>query len=213
MSHPQDSITTIVHPEVRAYLERLLPADPFLDRLEAYARDRKFPLVGRVSGQTLFMLARMIGAKRVFELGSGWGYSALFFARAGAEVWGTDKDQHEVDAFDILFADHPLRQNIHIRVGDALSLLSETPGEFDIVFFDLDKESYPRALEQVIPRLRPGGLVVADNVLWGGKPARGVEDPATQALVHFNKILFEHPALEPMILPVGDGLAVARKAS
>jgi predicted O-methyltransferase YrrM len=213
MSFPDDAFTGIVHPEVRSYLESLLPADPFLNRLEQYAQERKFPLVGRGSGNALFLLALSIGAKRVFELGSGWGYSALFFARAGAEVFGTDKDQHELDAFEQLFEGHPLKNQIHLMCGDALALLEQTPESFDIIFLDLDKRSYPEALERAIPRLRDGGLLIADNVLWGGKTARATEDPDTLALQRFNERLFSHPLLEASILPLGDGLGVARKKS
>lgn len=216
MSSPTDAFTSIVHPEVSAYLERLAGADdPLISTLEDYARERHFPLVGRSSGQVLELLTRLIGGRRVFEFGSGYGFSAFFFARAvgeGGEVIGSEKDQHEVDAHARLYGDHPLRARIRIHQGDAFEIFDGLDGSFDVVFLDLHKQGYRTALEMALPRVRPGGLILADNVLWGGKTSRVAADPDTEALQAFNTAIFEDPRLDTSILAVGDGLAVCRVA-
>ncbi len=217
MSHPQDAFTTLLHPEIKQHLAELAGGDdPLLERMEAYAASRGFPLVGRDSGRWLELLSRMVEARRVFEFGSGWGYSAFFFARAvgeGGEVWGAEKDAWELEAHRELYAAHPLRHRIFIQHGDAFEVWEKTPGVFDVVFIDLHKEGYLRALRAGLSRLRPGGLILADNVLWGGKVARLAEpgDLATVALQEFNRVVFSDLQLEAAILPAGDGLLVARK--
>ena len=112
-----------------------------------------------------------------------------------------------------LFAEHPFAPRIDIRQGGAFEVLAATEGDFDVVFCDIDKQGYPRALEEGVARLRPGGLFLADNVLWGGKTARHAapDDTSTRALQAFNEAFFAHPGLDALILPVGDGLAVGRK--
>lgn len=214
MSAPSDAFHTIVHPEVTAYLSQLAGAeDPLVDALEAYAVERRFPLVGRASGRVLALLTRLIGGRRVFEFGSGFGFSAYYFASAvgaGGEVVGSERDPWELDAFARLYAGHPLAERIRIHNGDAFEIFDATPGLFDVVFLDLHKLGYPEALRRAVPRVRPGGLILADNVLWGGRTARGAEDPDTAALIAYNQAIMTDPRLESVILPVGDGLAVSR---
>lgn len=214
MSHPHDAFTSIVHPDVRAYLGALGGADdPLVDRLEAHAIERNFPLVGRASGRVLELLTRMVGGRRVFEFGSGFGFSAFFFARAvgeDGEVLGAEKDAHELVVHDRLYADHPLRARVHIAQGDAFEVFDATTGSFDVVFLDLHKAGYLEALRRALPRVRPGGLILADNVLWGGKTARPAQDTDTAVLQRFNETIFGDPRLQTVILPVGDGLAVSR---
>lgn len=215
MSLPDDAFTGIVHPEVRAYLASLPGADdPLLDRLESYGIQRGFPLVGRASGRWLELLTAMVGGRRVFEFGSGYGFSAFFFARAvgpQGRVYGAEKDPWELDAHRELYAGHPLAERISMVQGDAFEVLAGLEGDLDVVFLDLDKERYPLAFEVAVPRLRPGGLLLADNVLWGGKTARPApeEDAATRALQRFNELAAADPRLRTAILPVGDGLSVS----
>lgn len=217
MSLPQNALHGNLHPEVQAHLHGLVQHDDaLLDRLEAYGRERDFPIVGRSSGRVLELCARAIGARRVFELGSGFGFSAWFFARAvGPEgrVYCTDRDEHERVAFRELYAEHPLATRIEHHVGDALEVLATTPGEFDCIFIDVMKEDYPRTVEAALPRLRRGGLLLIDNLLWGGRAARPVEleDHATAGVVEVTRLLMTDPKLCAMVLPIGDGLGVALK--
>ncbi len=217
MSHPAGSDPDILNEDVRLYLEDLggLP-DPLIRRLEDHAASRGFPLVGRASGRWLELLSCMVGARRVFELGSGWGYSAWWFARAVGEdglVLGTERDPVEIETHTALFAGHPYAGRIQIRAGDALDLLDAEDGLFDVIFLDLDKEDYPAALARAVPRIRPGGLLLADNALWGGRVVQEPppEDRATHQLRVFNRLLHDDPRLLTSILPSCDGLAVALK--
>ena len=160
------------------------------------------------------LLCRSIGARRVFEFGSGFGYSAYFFARAvgpEGEVIGSEKDAHELDDHRRIYGNHPLASRVDIRQGGAFEVLDATEGLFDAVFIDIDKEAYPRALERAIERVRPGGWIFADNVLWGGKVARepAPDDISTDAIQRFNRLLRSDARLQTDILPVGDGLSVS----
>ena len=219
MSSPSDAITGIIHPGVKQYMEGLAPEQSdLLGRLEAYAHERGFPLVGRHSGRVMEMMARLSGARRVYEFGSGFGYSAYFFARAvgeSGEVHGAEKDAWELEAHARLYGESALRTRIHIHQGDAFEVLDQLEGVFDVFFLDLDKVDYPRALDVALSRLAPGGLILADNVLWGGKTAQVAdkEDDGTRALQRYNEESHRHGELETVILPVGDGLAVSRKVS
>ena len=218
MSSPADA-TPILDAQVADYLATLdTESDPLLGALEAHAADRGFPLIGRASGRWLTLLARAVGARRVFEVGSGFGYSAYFFAQAvgpDGEIHGADRDAHELDDHRRLYGDHPYSQRIHIHHGEALEVLSGLPGLFDVFLIDCDKAAYVDTLEAVLPRLRPGGLVLADNVLWGGRTARTAppDDTSTLGLQAFNRHVAAHPLLTSAVLPVGDGLGVCVKAS
>ena len=214
MSHPSDGFTGIVHPEVKQFIVDLSPeTDPLIAQMEAWSATNKFPLVGRASGHACEWLTRSVGGRRVFEFGSGFGYSAYFFARAvgeGGQVIGSELDAHELVEHRRMFAGHPLAPRIDLRQGDAFAVFAATEGLFDVVFVDIHKEGYAPALEVAVPRLRPGGLLIADNVLWGGKVARPADDERTAALQAFDRLAFADPRLDCVILPVGDGLLVAR---
>ena len=215
MSSPSDALTTILTPAVDTYVDGLLGApSPLADRLAQHAQSRDFPLIGHTSGNWLELLTRAIAGKRVFEFGSGFGFSAHYFARAvgpEGEVIGAEHDAHELEDFERLYGDDPLKQRIDIRLGCAFEVFHGTQGLFDAVLIDIEKEDYPRALEDALARVRPGGLIMADNVLWGGKTAHmaAENDPCTRALQAFNKQLFSDSRIQTGILPAGDGLSVS----
>jgi caffeoyl-CoA O-methyltransferase len=215
MSHPVDATKDILHPEVARYIQDLTTSpDPLVERMEHKAQALGFPLVGRRAGRWLELLARMVQARRVLELGSGWGYSTYWLARGvGPEgtVLGTESDPDRIAEHRQLFEGHPLASRIRMQQGEALAVLRSMEGPFDMVFVDIEKEDYPRALELAVPRIRPGGLLAVDNVLWGGKVTRPAapEDIATRGVRRFNDLLHNDPRLEAAILPADDGLAVA----
>ena len=126
---------------------------------------------------------------------------------------GSEKDAHELVDHQRLFAGHPFASRIHIEQGGAFEIFDRQEGMFDAVLIDIDKANYPKALERAIPRVRPGGLILADNVLWGGKTARpaAAEDGSTAALQAFNRQLVTDPRIQTAILPCGDGLSVSMK--
>lgn len=207
---------TITGAAVEQYLYAVLPPRlPVLEEMEERARREKIPIVGPAVGRLLHLLALTMGARRVFELGSAIGYSTLWWASAvgnGGEVTYTDSDPGKVSAAREYFQRAGLADRIQVRVGDALESLAAAPGEFDIVFIDLDKPQYPAALRAALPRLRPGGLLVADNVLWSGRVTAAPDSDATRAIVEFNRAIYSTPGLFPVIVPLRDGVAVCRKA-
>jgi predicted O-methyltransferase YrrM len=160
--------------------------------------------------------SHLMGADRVFEFGSGFGFSAYFFAQAvgaSGEVHGSEIEPWAIEMHRTLFSDSALASRIQIHQGDAFDVFASLEGLFDVVFLDLEKVDYARALAVAMPRLRSGGLVMADNVLWGGKTARAPQngDACTAALQSFNRLIHQRDDLESVILPVGDGLSVSRK--
>lgn len=201
---------------IEDYLYSLLPArDAVLAEMEAEAAKRDIPIVGPAVARVLHQLALISGAKTVFELGSAIGYSTIWWARAvgdGGRVIYTDGDRNKADEARGYFERAGVADRIKIKVGDALEFLSEEKQEYDIIFCDLDKEDYPRALRLALPRLRKGGLLVADNVLWSGKVTQEKpEEASTKAIQEFNHQLYGASKLFTTILPIRDGVAVAIK--
>jgi caffeoyl-CoA O-methyltransferase len=206
----------IVEPRVESYIAALgASPDPVLAAMEALAERRRFPIVGRHAGTLLGLLARCIGARTVLELGSGYGYSALWFARAlpaDGKVICIDLSEDNRDLALGYFRTAGLESRIDFRVGSGLSVAREQVPGFDIVFNDIDKEDYPASVEVAVPLLRSGGLFITDNTLWKGKVAdKGPGDSTTEAVRLFNKLVFSRPDLECVILPIRDGLTVCRK--
>jgi caffeoyl-CoA O-methyltransferase len=206
----------IVDPRIISYIASLdAQPDPVLAAMEALAERRHFPIVGRQTGSLIGLLARSIGARRVLELGSGYGYSALWFARAMPEegrILCTDLSRDNRDLAMGYFRTAGLESRIDFRVGDALAIAREQKPGFDIVFNDIDKESYPAAVDVAAALVRPGGLFITDNALWGGKVAEeGPQEPSTEAVRAFNRMLFSRADFETVILPVGDGVSICRK--
>lgn len=206
----------ITEAPVEAYLYSVLPPrDEVLVEMEAEAGRRDIPIVGPLVGRLLHQLALVSGAKTVFELGSAIGYSTIWWARAVGErgrVVYTDSDNKNAEQARGYFERGAVASRITIKVGDALELLSEEKNDFDIIFCDVDKEDYPRAFRLALPRLRRGGLLVADNVLWSGRVAeKNPAEKSTQAILEFNRLLYRSGELFSTILPIRDGLAVAVK--
>lgn len=206
----------ITDPRIDAYLRSLQARhdEPVLLEMEAEAAGRGFPIVGRNVGVTLELLARSVDARRVFELGSGFGYSAYWFARAvgpDGEVHCTDGDpENEVAAADHL-ARAGLVDRIRFHVGDAVTWLAEAEGTFDVVYDDIDKHGYPDAWRAARERIRVGGLYVCDNVLWSGRvPPDGEEpDAVTDAIREHNAMIAADEHFVSSILPIRDGVMVA----
>jgi predicted O-methyltransferase YrrM len=207
----------ITTPEVEDYLYSILPPrDDVLTEMEAFAAEKNVPIVGPAVARVLAQLAMISGAKTVFEMGSAIGYSTIWWARAvgpGGRVTYTDGDPRNAERAGRYFERAGVADRITVYTGDALELMAEQKGEFDIIFIDLDKDDYPRALRLALPRLRKGGLIVADNVLWSGKVAtQHPPDAKTQGILAFNRLLYESAELVSSILPIRDGVAVAIKA-
>ncbi|HXB21809.1 MAG TPA: O-methyltransferase [Candidatus Solibacter sp.] len=206
----------ITDPAVEKYFYSLLPErGPVLRDMEQQAHERNIPIVGPAVARVLFQYARLINARKIFELGSAIGYSTIWWAQAvgeGGEVFYTDGDQKKADEARGYFRREGLENRIRIQVGDALELLSEQKQEFDVIFNDVDKEDYPRVLHLVKPRLRRGGLFITDNVLWSGKVTQDKpQEESTRAIQEFNRKLYAMEDFFTTILPLRDGVSVSVK--
>ena len=208
-------MANLLVPVIEKYLSAVLPArDPVLADMEAYARKHDVPIIGPECGRLLYLLTQISGAKRIFEMGSAIGYSAIWFARAGgpdAEIYFTDGDSQNAVLAGENFKKAGLTDQIRILTGDALDLLDSIAGDFDIILIDVNKHQYPDALRKSIPRLKHGGLLITDNVLWSGKVTKTPKDEATRGIVEFNKMVYDSEVLFPVIVPLRDGVAVCRK--
>ncbi|HSR67207.1 MAG TPA: O-methyltransferase [Acidobacteriota bacterium] len=208
----------IVDAAVENYLEqRAGERDEVLHEMEAYASDQDFPIVGPLVGRILTQMALLTGARRVLELGSGFGYSAYWFAQGmdeQGEIILTEYKRENLERASRWLLKGKVRPRAQMLAGNALQSLARQQGPFDIVFCDIDKHDYPQALEAALPKLRPGGLMITDNVLWQGKVADRHPDPEDDALagvLEYNRRAFERTDLWTVILPVRDGLAVSFK--
>jgi len=209
----------IVAPEIECYMATLAAGDdePVLLEMEALADSEGFPIIGRLCGRTLEVLARAIGARRIFEMGSGFGYSAYWFARAtGAdgEIHLTDTDAgNETKALDFL-SRAGLDGPISYHVAPAFDAFDEVAGEFDIVYCDIDKDGYPEAWKRARTRVRVGGFFMCDNVLWSGRVVQGAEEDAwTGAIQELNELIATDPDYRSTIVPTRDGVVVALRVS
>jgi len=205
----------IVNPAIEQYIADLLPVrDPILAEMEAYAVANKVPIVGPGCATLIAQLVKISKAKRIFELGSAIGYSTLWIARAagpGAEIHYSDGDPANASRARGYFERAGVADRITIHTGDALSALAATPGQFDFIFNDVDKEGYPDVLEAAPSKLREGALFVTDNTLWHARILLPDQDETTQAVDTFNRRQFSHPEFLTGMIPLRDGMTVAIK--
>jgi caffeoyl-CoA O-methyltransferase len=213
----------ITKPEYEVYIRGLLARhdEPVLLEMEADARTSGFPAVGRMVGVVLELLARSSGSKRVFELGSGFGYSGYWFARGigdDGELHLTDADpENERKALDYL-GRAGLGKVVSFHTGDAIESFAGVDGDFDIVFCDINKDQYPAAWVAARDRIRPGGLYICDNTLrWGAasilEERDGEEGARIAAVRAHNEAIASDPEFLMTILPIREGVLVARRAS
>ena len=210
-------VSQITHSAIAKYLETILPpSDPVLREMEALAKRRNIPIIGPVVGRILYQLVCLKNARRVFEMGSAIGYSTLWIARAlpeGSTVYYTDSNPNNARRAARFFERARVSHKVTILTGDAIELLARTPGKFDVIFNDIDKAQYPEVFRHALPRLRKGGLLLADNVLLSGRVTRprAKQDAATRGVTEFNRLIYSSPELFSTILPVRDGFAVCQK--
>lgn len=199
---------------VSAYLRGLCDRhdEAVLREMEDLAGKKGFPIVGRMVGAALEVFTRSVGARRVLEMGSGYGYSGFWFARAvgdGGEVVLTDGDAENAKLAEEFLSRAGLWDRCRFQVGDAFDALAEAEGEFDVVYCDIDKGDYPRAFAAARDRIRIGGLYMCDNVLWSGRVARDDDDAWTEAIRRHNRAIYDDPGYLPTIVPIRDGVMVA----
>ena len=205
----------IVNPRIEQYLKTLFDTgDPVQAEMEELGRQRDFPIVGPLVGRLLQVLTKMTGARRIFELGSGYGYSALHFARAagpGAVVHCTELSDENIRLAEQFLTRAGVWDRITYHRQEATAALRETGGTWDIVYNDIDKDGYPPVVDLAHAHLRPGGLFITDNVLWSGRVLEGQDDgsPATRGVKEFTARLLAHKGFLTTINPTRDGVAVA----
>jgi predicted O-methyltransferase YrrM len=206
----------VLRPEQESYLDRLLPPrDPLLGEMEELARREQIPIADPEVGRLLGILARAVGARRILEIGTAIGYGTLCLARGGAEarVLSIDVDAGRLERARGFLDRAGVADRVELLLGDALAVLAGLTGPFDFVWIDAVKTDYRRYLDLVLPKLRVGGLVACDNLLWAGRVAvpQDDEDEETAALRAFNGYLMMHPQLQAVVLPLGDGVGLAVK--
>ena len=200
------------------YIDSLVPPRlPEMQAMEDDAEKMDFPIVGPASGYLCYQVARMIGAKRIFELGSGFGYSTAWFARAvtengGGEVYHVVWDEEMSRQAHTHLAALGYDGIVRYHVGEAVQTLRETAGPFDLIFNDINKEDYADSLPVIAGKLRPGGVLIVDNMLWHG----GIFDPqdktpATESIRKLTGMLTRSPDWIASLVPVRDGVIVAYK--
>jgi caffeoyl-CoA O-methyltransferase len=203
----------ITTPSVEEYIYTLLPArDSVLSEMEDLASKDHIPIVGPAVGSLLGQLARLVNARRVFEMGSAIGYSTIWWARAVAtdgKVYYTDGSSENANKAQQYISRAGVRDRVEILIGDSLDLIDQVEGEFDIIFNDIDKHDYPNAFQKAAHRVRIGGLLVTDNVLWSGRVADpAVKDRDTAGVRMFNKMLFSDTRFSSTMIPLRDGVSI-----
>jgi len=207
----------IIDAKVEAYLRALpAPTHPVQTEMERIGAERNFPIVGPEVGRLVEQVALAISARDVFEMGSGFGYSTLFFAHAvgdSGRVVHTDTDPALSDEARALLGKAGVAARVTFEVGNALDVITRYPGPFDVIFIDVEKADYPAALDLARVRVRPGGFIITDNALWGGRVAGDPSgfDAETRAVDRYNRIAGEAPDLLTTILPLRDGVALHYK--
>lgn len=206
----------IMNPAITDYMHNLTPTRPqVLAEMEQYAKDNKFPIIGPLVGRFLHQLVHLNGARRIFEMGSGYGYSAIWFSSAmqdGGTVECTEMDSANIERGKKHTAAAGVSDHITWHLGDALESMRKSDGEYDIILNDVDKEQYPRALEIAWPKLRRGGIMITDNVLWSGRIVN--ENPpsaSTAGILEFNRRIYALPDAVCTLMPLRDGLMLAVK--
>jgi len=213
------SIDAIVQREQAEYLDKLLPASTgLLAEMERYAAEHRVPIADREVAAFLEITARAIRARRVLECGMAIGYSMIHLARAMPDdglVVTIDPSDEMIKAAESYFARAQVRNRVQIEKGYALEVIPRLQETFDLVFIDAVKEEYRGYLDLALPKLREGGVVICDNLLWGGQVAGEISSPdqksSTEALRDFNRYFVNHPQLRAEVLPVGDGLGYGVK--
>jgi predicted O-methyltransferase YrrM len=209
----------LVDPDLEHYLAQLQRTrDGVLAEMETRGAASKFPIIGPLVGRLCQQVAQSVGARDVFEMGSGFGYSTWWFAHAvgeGGRVVHTDSDG-KLSAEAKAWMDRAgLGPRVHYEVGDACEIIKKYPGPFDVVFIDIDKHAYPQALELARSRVRVGGYIICDNALWSGNVVQppSKQDADTRGVVRYNKDACGAADLLTTIVPLRDGVALSLKVA
>lgn len=199
--------------KVHSYLENITPERPVILReMELYALDNNFPIVGPLVGRFLYQITLVSKARKILELGSGFGYSAFWFSLATKSkgfITMTDTDTKNKRMAFNYFKRAGLLSQFIFKVGDAVKIVKKSDGLYDIILNDIDKIQYPQTIELAASRLKKGGLFITDNIIWSGKVCDKNQDKNTKAIVDFTKILYKDSRFFTTVIPVRDGLSIS----
>ncbi len=183
--------------------------------MEAEAAATQFPIIGPAAGYFCYLVTRLVGARAIFELGSGFGYSTAWFARGVLEngggvvhhvVWDATLSRRAQSHLARLGLAHV----IQFHISEAVQALRETPGPFDLIFNDIDKAGYPASLPVIRERLRSGGVLLVDNLLWHGRVLDPLDhSPETEGVRELTRLVTTDPSWIASLVPIRDGLLLA----
>lgn len=205
--------------ELEHYVEQHCSPEPdLLQRLNKETYQKVLQprmLSGHFQGRVLSMLSKLIRPERILELGTYTGYATLCLAEgltASGELHSIDIKEELVNFQRKYFDASGYGNQIIQHIGPALEIIPTLEGPFDLVFMDADKENYIAYFHLILPKMKPGGIILSDNVLWSGKVVEPLQpnDKSTQVLLEYNQLLATHPKLETVLLPIRDGLTVSR---
>jgi predicted O-methyltransferase YrrM len=208
-------VDAIIHREQAEYLDQLLTQnDPLLAEMEAYAAEHRVPIADREVARFLEITARISGARKALEIGMAIGYSVVHLVRGMGQsglLVTIEPSEEMIQRATGYLERAGLLDRVRIERGKALDVMPNLDETFDLLFIDALKEEYSQYLDLGLPRLRTGGVVIVDNLLWGGKVAGDDTETSTVALREFNPYFINHPQLLAEVLSVGDGLGYAVK--
>ena len=212
------------YPVIQKFLNELVPErEAEMQLMEKYAEEHDFSIIGPAAGYYSYQIARMIRAKSIFEMGSGYGYSTAWFARAVQETCAEEQSQggvvhHTVwdERLSKMAAGHLSRLGfdglIEYHVAEAVETLQNLTGPFDLIFNDIDKQAYPASLPPIKDKLRPGGVLIVDNIFWNGRVFDASDKSAsTESIREFTQLITTDPDWIVSLIPVRDGLIQAYK--
>lgn len=206
--------------ELEQYIkDHIIPEESFLQELD---RETNLTCIhprmlsGHIQGKILYMLCKMINPQRVLELGTYTGYSAISMGLAlnkTALIHTVEVRDENVEIISTFIKKAGLQEKIISHFGDALQIVPSLNETFDLVFIDADKRDYPAYYNLVFDKVKPGGYIIADNILWDGKVVdpKEINDPQTQGILEFNRLVAEDQRVENIIFPIRDGMMVIRK--
>ncbi|WP_457640829.1 O-methyltransferase [Persephonella sp.] len=201
----------IINPEIRKYLDNLFPVDDMiLVEMEKFGKNQDFPIIDKYTGRFLYLISKLKNPELIVELGSGFGYSAYWFAKGlgDGKVVLIDYQEKNINKAKEFFKKGSLLEKAEFRIGDAVEI-AKNYRNIDILFLDLEKMRYLDAIKTLENNLSEDGIILADNVLWHGKIASNSSDKKSLALREFNEYMSKN--FSCMILPIGDGLLIATR--
>ncbi len=205
----------IVDPKIDEYISNLYgESSGIFKEMEEYAAKKEVPIVGPLVGRLLSQISLIKQPSKIFELGSGFGYSALWFAitlPVNATILCSDFAEAKAKLAQDYFEKAGVSKKIDFKVGNSLNILKDTNDKFDIIFNDVDKDFYPRVIDIAYEKLNPGGLLVSDNVLWSGRVVDDDGLPSTKGIKKYNESLFSKTGFLSTIIPLRDGISLSVK--